>query len=86
MDDLKEMCLTFGGLIGTLMGIIGVVIVIVATFNYFVDRSACKSYEELSGLKTFYSAGTSCIVNYNGDWVDYAVATKAKQEITLKQK
>lgn len=52
--------------------------------SYFIDRPSCDAFGKLTGQETFYSLGTNCVVKYNGEWVDYSVATKKKQEITIK--
>jgi hypothetical protein len=59
---------------------------VVAGVGYGFDAPACAKYGQLSGQPTYYSLGTSCLVQRSGEWVKYGVAVGEKQEITIKSK
>ncbi len=54
------------------------------TNNLLIDEPACKAYGRMSHQETFFSLGTNCLVNYQGTWVKFDIATGNRQEITIK--
>lgn len=82
MDDLLDLAtLLLGTLLGTLL-------VVVSLFgaNYVMERSACEVLHASTGVATFNTWSTGCMVKYNGQWVSRQVMTDRKQEINLNIK
>ena len=85
MDDLKEFLCFMACGATAIAGTILIVVFGVSTISYYtVTKPACEQYGRLTGaeISTQY-AGAGCLVKYEGRWVDYDVAVKAKQEIKV---
>lgn len=83
MRDLFEI---IGALVLAVAGLIAVVILSAMGYQEVVDRPACAEYGRVSHQQTMYTLGTACLVQRNGEWVDYKVAVGFKQEVTVKSK
>jgi len=76
-----------------LVAMVGIVVVVggaifggITIYRLNFDQPACAAFGKLSGLETYYSLGTDCIVKSGGVWVNYSVVTGNQQQITIKSK
>lgn len=82
-QDMMEFVVT---LVLIVAALIAVVVGSRMGYQNYIEKLACAEYGIVSKQATMYSLGTGCLVQRDGEWVDYSVATGKKQEITVKTK
>lgn len=83
---MREFMSLLAAICGAILLVAAVGLGIIGGIGYGFDAPACAKYGQLSSQTTYYSLGTSCIVQRGGEWVKYDVAVGSKQEITIKSK
>jgi hypothetical protein len=85
MRDFLEL---FGVVCALMVVAIFAVLFIVAgvtAADYFVNKSACARYQEISGNQTTMSFGTGCLLRRpDGRWVDAASFFRNQSDVTLR--
>ena len=81
---IDDFFLFIGGIFLLLVLFVGSVVGASIGYKNLVDKPACEKYGKMTNQETFYSLGTSCIVKYQGEWVDLSVATGQRYQITTK--
>lgn len=86
-EDFKGFAVFLAVLISGALLVCGLVFGVGALVYYAEAKPACEQYGRLTGAEiSTQFIGASCLVEYQGRWVDYGTAVAKKQEITLQQK
>lgn len=76
-----------------MMAIIGICIAIALAIGvpatgitYYVSKSQCTQYHNLTGNEVYFSLSTGCLTKQDGQWIDVEVATHNTSNVAVKVK
>lgn len=80
MSDSKLLVCFIIGIFGLVLSIY----LIIFSLTYLSESSACSNFNRITGAQTEVTVSLGCMVKYRGEWVELEVATKHKQDVTIK--
>lgn len=82
----KKFIIGMSAIVVSILSIAAMFCMAISAIVYFgSQKPRCEQYARLEGSEiSTQFFGSSCLVKYNGQWVDYNVAVSYKQEIKVK--
>lgn len=67
-----------------ILSFIALLLAAIGQVNIMVTKNACNTYEVVTGHSTKYSAGTGCLINVDGQWMNAESYMRNNSEIKVK--